>query len=123
MLFTLARWVALGLCAQSAIARRRLEVRNGTESFAGNLLHESMDWLDRYYDDERGYLFSLDSAALTHETRASVWYAAGLLARNEDDDVEQAVRIVRNVVGAQFANESQQWYVWKELRAWGSRSV
>jgi hypothetical protein len=54
-------------------------------------------------------LFSLDAAALTHETRSSVWYAAGLLARNQADDVEQAVKIVRNVFGAQFKNENQQW--------------
>ena len=65
--------------------------------------------MDMYYDRERGYLFSLDSAALSHETRSSVWYAAGLLARNEADDIEQAVKIVKNVVGAQFKNESQQW--------------
>lgn len=69
-----------------------------------------MDWLDLYYDNEKGYLFSLDSAALTHDTRASAWYAAGLLARNEADDAEQAVRIVQNIIGAQFKNESQQWF-------------
>jgi len=63
-----------------------------------------------FYDSEKGYLFSLDAAALTHETRSSVWYAAGLLARNEGDDVEQSVKIVMNVVGAQFQNESLQWY-------------
>jgi hypothetical protein len=68
-----------------------------------------MDWMDMYYDNERGYMFSLNAAALTHETRASAWYAAGLLARNEADDVEQAVRIVKNVIGGQFKNESQQW--------------
>lgn len=83
--------------------------RNDTGSHASNLLHESMNWLDMFYDNERGYLFSLNSAAMVHETRASAWYAAGLLARNEADDVEQAVRIVTNVIGGQFKNESQQW--------------
>jgi hypothetical protein len=68
-----------------------------------------MDWLDMYYDSERGYLFSLNSAALVHETRASAWYAAGLLARNKADDVEQAVRIVNNVIAGQFKDESAQW--------------
>lgn len=62
-----------------------------------------------FYDQERGYLFSLDSAALVHETRSSAWYAAGLLARNEADDAEQAVRIVTNIIGGQFKNESLQW--------------
>jgi hypothetical protein len=32
-----------------------------------------------------------------------------LLARNEADDAEQAVRIVTNIIGGQFKNESQQW--------------
>jgi hypothetical protein len=101
--------LALSFAAHSVSARIPLQRRNDTESFSANLLHESMNWMDMYYDSERGYLFSLSAAALTHETRASVWYAAGLLARNEQDDVEQAVKIVGNVVGAQFKNESQQW--------------
>jgi hypothetical protein len=102
-------YLALSYVAHSVSARMSLQRRNDTESFSANLLHESMAWMDMYYDSERGYLFSLDAQALTHETRASVWYAAGLLARNEQDDVEQAVKIVRNVVGGQFKNETQQW--------------
>ncbi|CAN9474473.1 unnamed protein product [Alternaria alternata] len=103
-------WLASALLAEHVFARGSLVPRNDTETYATGLLHESMDWMDMYYDDERAYLFSLDAAALTHETRASVWYAAGLLARNETDDVEQAVRIVKNVIGGQFKNESQQWF-------------
>jgi len=102
-------WVASTLLAQRAFAGRNLVPRNGTETYATGLLHESMDWMDMYYDSERGYLFRLDAAALTHDTRSSVWYAAGLLARNEADDIEQAVRIVKNVIGGQFKNESEQW--------------
>jgi uncharacterized protein (DUF2235 family) len=102
-------WLALSFVALGASARIPIEKRNDTTSFSANLLHESMNWMDMYYDSDRGYLFSLSAAALTHETRASVWYAAGLLARNQADDVEQAVKIVRNVVGAQFKNESLQW--------------
>jgi hypothetical protein len=82
---------------------------NDTKPYAANLLQESMIWMDMYYDSDRAYLYSLDATALTHDTRSSVWYAAGLLARNEDDDVTQAIRIVKNVVGAQFKNESLQW--------------
>ncbi|KAI4644457.1 hypothetical protein J4E93_006360 [Alternaria ventricosa] len=103
-------WVASTLLAQQVFAGRNLLPRNDTETYATGLLHESMDWMDMYYDTERGYLFSLDAAALTHDTRSSVWYAAGLLARNEADDVEQAVRIVKNIIGGQFKNESEQWY-------------
>jgi hypothetical protein len=101
--------IGLALLAQHVFALRSPAVRDDTETFAANLLHESMNWMDMYYDNERGYLFSLDAAALTHETRASVWYAAGLLARNEADDIEQAMRIVSNVIGAQFTNETVQW--------------
>lgn len=100
---------ALSIFSCYALAQSNAQASNGTEEFSQNLLHESMDWMDMYYDNERGYLFSLEAAALTHETRASVWYAAGLLARNELDDAEQANRIIRNVIGAQFKNGSEQW--------------
>ncbi|KAF1849137.1 uncharacterized protein K460DRAFT_385044 [Cucurbitaria berberidis CBS 394.84] len=109
-MYVLQNYVVLTLWSQCAFAAHSFAKRNDTKSFATNLLHESLDWLDRFYDNERGYLFSLDSEALTHVTRESVWYAAGLLARNEVDDVEQAVRIVSNVIGAQFKNESEQWF-------------
>jgi len=100
---------ALTLLGHSVAARQALTKRNDTEGYATNLLHESMDWMDMFYDNERGYLFDLNSAALVHDTRSSAWYAAGLLARNEADDAEQAVRIVTNIIGAQFKNESLQW--------------
>jgi hypothetical protein len=102
---------ALTLLGCSANASRALTKCNDTESYASNLLHESMDWMDMFYDQERAYLFDLGSRALVHETRSSAWYAAGLLARNEADDVEQAVRIVTNIIGGQFKNESLQWLV------------
>ena len=108
--------IASTLLVQHAFAGASLVARNETESYAAGLLQESMDWMDMYYDNERGYLFSLDAAALTHDTRASAWYAAGLLARNKDDDVEQAIRIVTNIIGGQFKNESEQWYVLQPLR-------
>lgn len=64
-----------------------------------------------YYDADAGYLFSLSAKALTHVTRASAWYASGLLARNEGDDVEHAAKIIRNVIDGQHKNISSQWYV------------
>jgi hypothetical protein len=102
-------YAALALMGQGALASSKAAAGNESEPFATSLLHESMRWMDMYYDTQRGYLFSLSAAALTHETRASAWYAAGLLARNENDDVDQAIRIVKNVVGGQFKNESLQW--------------
>ncbi|EMD60323.1 hypothetical protein GGP41_008302 [Bipolaris sorokiniana] len=102
--------VASALLAQHVFAGRNLITRNETQDFTTSLLQESMDWMDMYYDNERGYLFDLDAAAMVHDTRSSAWYAAGLLARNENDDVEQAVRIVTNIIQGQFKNESEQWY-------------
>lgn len=104
------------LAALTAVARASWvgavpEKRNEDIDHAKILLHESMAWMDMYYDNERAYLFDLDAAALVHDTRSSVWYAAGLLARNEADDSEQAGRIVENVIRAQFKNESEQWLV------------
>ena len=78
---------------------------------AQQLLDESMRWMDSFYDSSESYLYELSAtAALRHETRSSVWYALGLLARNEKDDVDQAESIIRNVIGAQFKVPSEQWY-------------
>jgi hypothetical protein len=78
---------------------------------AQNLLDESMSWMDTFYDSSESYLYDLSAAAaLRHETRSSAWYALGLLARNEKDDVDQAESIISNVIGAQFKNSSEQWY-------------
>ncbi|KAI1082529.1 hypothetical protein F5B20DRAFT_597495 [Whalleya microplaca] len=78
---------------------------------AQQLLNESMGWMDTWYDSNVGYLYDVaGNAALRHETRSSAWYALGLLARNEDSDVQEAERIIVNLISAQFKNESDQWY-------------
>ncbi|WQF79252.1 hypothetical protein CDEST_04266 [Colletotrichum destructivum] len=78
---------------------------------AQGLLNESMAWMDQYYDRSAGYLYDFGaSSALRHETRSSIWYALGLLARNEGDDAAQAERIITNTIGAQFKAEPEQWY-------------
>ncbi|KAI0018936.1 hypothetical protein F4780DRAFT_477393 [Xylariomycetidae sp. FL0641] len=79
---------------------------------AQELFNQSIGWMDTYYDSDAGYLYDFEGggSALRHETRTSVWYALGLLARNADNDVAEAERIVTNVIGAQFRNESAQWY-------------
>lgn len=80
-------------------------------SNAQGLFNESMNWLDTYYDASYGYLYDVNAqSALHHETRSSVWYATGLLARNQGDDVANAERIIRNVIEGQYKNPSEQWY-------------
>lgn len=77
---------------------------------AQGLLNESMSWMDNFYDPEAGYLYAVSGAsALRHETRSSAWYAVGLLARNEGEDVQEALKILTNVVDGQFKNPEEQW--------------
>ncbi|KAF8875318.1 hypothetical protein BD779DRAFT_1563870 [Infundibulicybe gibba] len=42
--------------------------------------------------------------------RYSAWYAVGLLARNEGDDVEVASNIFRQVISCQYTNPSDLWF-------------
>ncbi|PSR79994.1 hypothetical protein BD289DRAFT_374790 [Coniella lustricola] len=76
------------------------------------MFNQSMSFLDQIYDPSAGYLwyFYFPLAPGKHETRSSVWYAAGLLRRNEGDDVEQANKIITSVITGQQKNVSDQWY-------------
>ncbi|KAF1978960.1 hypothetical protein BU23DRAFT_549651 [Bimuria novae-zelandiae CBS 107.79] len=102
----LGRLAVLG----AAATRRATGANNATNDAAEQLLQESMNWMDMFYDAEAGYLYDLDSKALLHDTRSSAWYAAGLLGRNEGDDAEQAAKIVDNIIAGQHKNLSAQWY-------------
>jgi hypothetical protein len=71
-----------------------------------------MSWMDGYYDSTAGYLYSLDAAAsLNHDTRSSAWYAIGLLARDDGEDVSNAEMILTNIIQGQYKDPRQQWYV------------
>lgn len=54
-------------------------------SHAQEMFNSSMSFLGKIYDPVAGYLyyFYYPLAAGKHETRSSVWYATGLLQRNE----------------------------------------
>ncbi|KAK7408685.1 hypothetical protein QQX98_009153 [Neonectria punicea] len=72
---------------------------------------ESMNWMDNYYDAGAGYLYDFGAAtALRHETRSSVWYALGLLARNKGTDVAEAEKIIKNTISSQYTIESEEWF-------------
>ena len=77
-----------------------------------DLFDESMNFLDTIYDRAASYLyyFYYPLAAGPHETRSSVWYATGLLQRNKGDDVEQAIKIIKAVIGDQEKNKTLQWF-------------
>ncbi|KAL1623142.1 hypothetical protein SLS54_004629 [Diplodia seriata] len=77
------------------------------------MFNQSMSWLDTLYDPDAHYLYDVSQGtqtSLNHETRASAWYAIGLLARNEGSDVEEAMHIITNVIAGQFKNPEDQWY-------------
>ncbi|KAJ8070823.1 hypothetical protein OCU04_001184 [Sclerotinia nivalis] len=94
----------------SATARADSFVANLPYNAQG-LFNESMDYLDRAYDNSAGYLYGTSGAvALRHTTRSSAWYAIGLLARNQGSDVVEAERIIVNVINGQFKDPKAQWY-------------
>ena len=69
-----------------------------------------MQWLDYTYDPVASQLYDGSNAvALRHTTRGSPWYAVGLLARNEGDDVEQALNILTTTVNLQYKDPKEQW--------------
>ena len=83
---------------------------NSLSENAQTLFNESMVWMDSFNDREFGALYELDSSsALRHGTRASAWYALGLLARDEGQDVEDALRMIVNVIKGQFKDPKDNW--------------
>jgi hypothetical protein len=108
MLFSLCR----GLHVLSALLVVEGVAAVELTGYARDMFDESMGFLDEIYDPTAGYLnyFYYPLAANRHETRSSVWYASGLLQRNEGSDLDEAVKIITNVIGGQEKNVSAQWY-------------
>ncbi|TLS30351.1 hypothetical protein PpBr36_03213 [Pyricularia pennisetigena] len=78
---------------------------------AQSLFTEAMGWMDNYYDKNAGYLYDFsNAAALRYETRSSAWYAFGLLARNANDDVLEAEKVITNIIKGQYKDPKDEWY-------------
>lgn len=93
---------SVGTCASSYV--------DSLPENAKDLLTESMDWMDTYYDNKAGYLYDFGGAsALRHETRSSAWYAFGLLARNKGKDAAEAEKVIRNIIHGQHKNPADEW--------------
>ncbi|KAJ6035739.1 hypothetical protein N7540_000018 [Penicillium herquei] len=76
-----------------------------------DLFSQTMTFLDEFYDPNVGYLYDLSSAeGLRHESRQSVFYSLGLLARNKGDDSKNAATILYNIVGGQITDPSSEAY-------------
>ncbi|KAJ4129575.1 hypothetical protein NW754_003857 [Fusarium falciforme] len=58
----------------------------------------------------RSLFYRNATTALNHDTRSSVWYALGLLARNKGDDATEAEKIITNVIHAQYEDPKDEWY-------------
>lgn len=108
---SLLRSALFALLPAAALASNRSYI--STLSYdAQGLLNESMSWMDTFYDSSAGYLHDLSAAtALNHETRSSAWYAIGLLARAQGNDVDEALKIITNVIGGQYKVKEDQWWV------------
>ncbi|EJT76456.1 hypothetical protein GGTG_06375 [Gaeumannomyces tritici R3-111a-1] len=83
----------------------------GLSPNARSLFTEGMDWMDGFYDAKAGWLYDFGAAsALRYETRSSVWYAFGLLARNRGGDAAEADKILTNLVHDQYTDPKDLWY-------------
>lgn len=101
-----SRIASLGLLGTSLVHAAQLSQQSQT------LFDQSMTLMDDIYDPEAAYLNYLyyPLAAGVHETRSTVWYAVGLLQRNQGSDRDEAIKILQNVIGGQEKNESVLWY-------------
>jgi hypothetical protein len=77
-----------------------------------DLFNQAMGFLDEFYDPKAGYLYDLSAAeGLRHESRQSVFYSLGLLARNQGDDAANAAKILYNIVEGQNTDPASVAYV------------
>ncbi len=91
------------------------------ESLAPNaqqLAAESVAWIDRFWDEAAGLLWSPGDAPdpqtfdapIYHLVRDSAWYALGLFLRNRGDDAARAVRILEAVLANQYDAPDQPYH-------------
>src|SRR5436309_935656 len=72
---------------------------------ARDLFAASMRWMEPFWDESAGLLRDAGDTKLTapgHTVRGSVWYAFGLLLRNDGGDAARAARVIAAVLDWQF---------------------
>jgi hypothetical protein len=112
MMYSLKSVLVLAILPSLCVSLAKKSYTSTLSKNAQTLFQESMDWMDGYYDSSAGYLYDLSAqSSLRHETRSSAWYAVGLLARNEDNDVKEGLKIIKNVIAGQYKISSEQWSV------------
>lgn len=75
------------------------------------LLASSLAFSDRLWDGSADLIWSAAPGEehRVHRIRESAWYALGLLMRRETDDEARAVRLIGQVLDAQFSTPGQAW--------------
>lgn len=80
------------------------------------LLLTSMAWMDRYWDERAGFLWSPEpkqpcrwAAARCHLVRETAWYAFGLLQRDQEGDRERASQALNALLEQQIDEPGQPW--------------
>jgi hypothetical protein len=85
---------------------------------ARQLLNASSAWMDQYWDEALGLLWSPGDVAdplypqpgPNHMVRESAWYALGLFLRNAPGDVTRAIRALEAILTYQFDEPGQVYH-------------
>ena len=85
---------------------------------AWQLIASSVEWMDRYWDESMGLLWNPGEEADPrhpqpadhHLVRESGWYALGLLIRDNEHDLERAIRALDVILTHQFDEPGQPYH-------------
>jgi hypothetical protein len=97
-------------CFVSAVPLNNWAASSGASSHAVDMFNTAIEWNDKYWDNQAGYLIASSSNPGRYDSRHTAWYATQLLARNGPGDVTKAIRIFDNVISGQYLDPSKQWY-------------
>jgi hypothetical protein len=75
---------------------------------SSDFLLSSLAWSDRYWDEQAGFVRSLDGSS-RHLVRETSWYALGLLQRDRAGDRPRAVKALEAVLSKQFHERDERW--------------
>ncbi|KAJ5742784.1 uncharacterized protein N7511_011185 [Penicillium nucicola] len=97
----------IGIASAAPLENRS---KSRASSPAVDMFNTAIEWNDKYWDNEAGYLITASEGSGRYDSRHSAWYAPQLLARNGPGDVAKAIRIFDNVISGQYLDPSKQWY-------------
>ncbi len=85
---------------------------------AQQLLTASVAWMDQYWDEAMGLLYSPGDVAdprhpqpdVSHMVRESAWYALGLFLRSRPGDSQRAIRALETILSYQFDEPAKVYH-------------